>query len=92
MEDFPLHKIKARLDEITAEMTTLIRQYGLTADSPFQVIEAARKSIPDQAEYIRFLELSLEGRILGEIADAMAKAEEEQAGNDNPGGGRGQIH
>lgn len=28
MEDVALHKLKARLDQVTAEMTALIRQYG----------------------------------------------------------------
>lgn len=42
------------------------------------MIEAARKCIADRDDYVRFLELSLEGRILGEVADALAKAEEAQ--------------
>ena len=34
----------------------------------------ARQNITDQNDYIRFLELSLEGRIYGEAASALEKA------------------
>jgi len=68
-----LDKIQARLNEISQEMVQIIRQYGLTAQSPLEVIADARKNITETDDYIRFLELSLEGRVLGEIGDAMIK-------------------
>ena len=68
-----LDKIQARLNEISQEMVQIIRLYQLTAQSPLEVIADARKNITKTDDYIRFLELSLEGRILGEIGDAMIK-------------------
>ncbi|RCK48731.1 hypothetical protein TH25_14190 [Thalassospira profundimaris] len=68
-----------KLEEITAEMLVLIRQYGLDAESPFDVIAVARRKIDNQQDYVRFLELSLEGRIYGEYADALQKQMDRQA-------------
>ncbi|KZC98136.1 MULTISPECIES: hypothetical protein [unclassified Thalassospira] len=70
---------RKKLDQITAEMLGLIRKYGLDAASPFDVIEVARAKITDQNDYIRFLELSLEGRIYGEYGDALQKQIDEEA-------------
>ena len=67
---------RKKLDQITAEMLGLIRKYDLDAASPFDVIEVARAKITDQNDYIRFLELSLEGRIYG---DALQKQIDEEA-------------
>lgn len=39
-----LDKIQARLNEISQEMVQIIRQYGLTAQSPLEVIADARKT------------------------------------------------
>ncbi|PKR48979.1 hypothetical protein [Thalassospira marina] len=68
-----------KLEEITAEMLVLIRQYGLDAESPFDVIRVARNKIGNEQDYIRFLELSLEGRIYGEYAEALQKQMDQQA-------------
>ncbi|WP_343564699.1 hypothetical protein [Kiloniella sp. b19] len=65
--------IQKRLNDLSAEMITLIQKYGLDAAHPLDVIDTARRKISDQADYIRFLELSLEGRILGEVADQMGQ-------------------
>ncbi|MCC9622580.1 hypothetical protein LPB41_12845 [Thalassospira sp. MA62] len=70
---------RKKLDEITQEMLGLIRTYGLDAASPFDVIEVARAKIDNKDDYIRFLELSLEGRIYGEYADALQKQLDEEA-------------
>ena len=70
-----------KLEEITAEMLILIRQYGLDAESPFDVITVARNKIGNEQDYIRFLELSLEGRIYGEYAEALQKQMDQQAEN-----------
>ena len=68
-------EIQQQLEKISREMVVLIRQYGLTAQSSLDVMADAKKRITDRDDYIRFLELSLEGRILGEIGDAMIKRE-----------------
>jgi len=70
---------RKKLDQITAEMLELIRKYDLDAASPFDVIDVARAKITDPNDYIRFLELSLEGRIYGEYGDALQKQIDEQA-------------
>lgn len=72
-------EMQKRLNEVTEEMLVLIRRYDLDAENPFDVIEVARRKIGDQQDYIRFLELSLEGRIYGEAAAALEKAEAEAA-------------
>jgi len=65
--------IQRELTRISEDVVALIRQYGMTAQSPLDVLADAKKCITNQEDYIRFLELSLEGRILGEIGDAMIK-------------------
>tara|TARA_R110001583_G_scaffold91955_1_gene234107 strand:- start:28787 stop:29056 length:270 start_codon:yes stop_codon:yes gene_type:complete len=70
-----------KLEDITAEMLMLIRQYGLDAQSPFDVITVARHKIGNEQDYIRFLELSLEGRIYGEYAEALQKQMDQQSGD-----------
>jgi len=66
--------IRNELNKISDEMLVLIKKYNLMANSQLEVIEMARKNITDQKDYIRFLELSLEGRIYGEAAAALEKA------------------
>lgn len=70
---------RKKLDQITAEMLGLIRKYDLDAASPFEVIEVARRKITDPTDYVRFLELSLEGRIYGEYGDALQKQIDDEA-------------
>lgn len=70
-----LPEIQKKLASITNEMIELIHKYNLNAQTPFEVIAHARLSISDDKDYIRFLELSLEGRIYGEVGDAIEKAE-----------------
>lgn len=80
MTEMPsMAEMQKRLNDVTDEMLVLIRRYELDADSPFDVIEVARRKIGNQQDYIRFLELSLEGRIYGEAAAALEKAEAEAA-------------
>jgi len=66
-----INNIRRELDIISQEMIILINKYNLSAASPVEVIEMAQKNITDQKDYIRFLELSLEGRIYGEAASAI---------------------
>ena len=61
-------EIQARLDLISQELIALIQEYQLDAEDPLEVIPVARQKINVSDDYIRFLELSLEGRLLGEAA------------------------
>ena len=82
MSDMPsLTEIQKKLNAITAEMMGLIQKYNLetAVNSPFDMIEAVRGRITDQQDYIRFLELSVEGRVYGEAGDALMKADERAA-------------
>ena len=47
-------------------MMGLIQKYDLDANTPLDVIPMAREKITDAQDYLRFLELSLEGRIYGD--------------------------
>ncbi len=67
------NEVQKELNRISQEVVDLIRHYGLSAQSPLDVVEDAKKCITDKDDYIRFLELSLQGRILGEIGEAMIK-------------------
>lgn len=73
-DSLTITKIRKELDLISSEMMRLIQKYNLDATSPLEVIPIARQKISPQKDYIRFLELSLEGRILGEAATALEKA------------------
>ena len=68
-------EIQKRLEVLSAEMIELIQTYGLDATDPRDVIATARRKISVSADYVRFLELSLEGRILGELATAQDGAQ-----------------
>jgi len=69
-----ISNIRKELEIISQEMLVLIKKYELTATSQLDVIEMAREKINDKNDYIRFLELSLEGRIYGEAATAIENA------------------
>lgn len=73
-EELTITNIRNELDKISIEMLSLIEKYKLTATSQLEVIEMARTQITRQDDYVRFLELSLEGRIYGEAASAIEKA------------------
>lgn len=68
-----LEDVRRRLDALSFEMTVLIQKYHLTTESPLGVIQTARNSISDQNDYIKFLELSLEGRILADEGERLMK-------------------
>lgn len=80
--DLTITNIRKELEKINQEMIVLIRKYDLNATSQFDVIEIARKQISHKQDYIRFLELSLEGRIYGEAASALEKATIEAEGQE----------
>ena len=63
------NQIKKELDSVSAEMVALISQYALDVSTPLRVIPTAREKITDDKDYMRFLELSLQGRLLGESVE-----------------------
>ncbi|MCK5425864.1 MAG: hypothetical protein KAI89_10845 [Emcibacter sp.] len=73
-EELTITSIRKELDIISSEMMQLIKKYNLDAANAMEIIPVARRKITKQKDYIRFLELSLEGRILGEAATALEKA------------------
>lgn len=74
-----INNIRIELEKISQEMLILIKQYDLSATSPLDVVNMAREKITDKDDYIKFLELSVEGRIYGEAAEAIEKLEAEKA-------------
>ena len=64
-----------RLQRISAEMVALIEKYNVVAEHPLEIIPAARACITDRDDYVRFIELSLEGRLIGEVSQHMENAE-----------------
>lgn len=73
-EDLTITNIRRELDKISHEMMSLIKKYQLSATSPLDVVEMAKARIDDKNDYIRFLELSLEGRIYGDAASVLENA------------------
>lgn len=73
-DQLTITNIREELENISQEMILLIRKYDLDATSQLDIIETARDKISEQKDYIRFLELSLEGRIYGDAAAALEKA------------------
>lgn len=73
-ENLTITNIRKELDKISSEMMLLIQKYNLDAENAMEIIPVARQRITRQKDYIRFLELSLEGRILGEAVTALEKA------------------
>ncbi|KLN61406.1 hypothetical protein WH96_07180 [Kiloniella spongiae] len=61
-------EIQNRLEILSQELMALIQEYQLDAQDPLDVIPVARQKVSNKDDYIRFLELSLEGRLLGEAA------------------------
>ncbi len=73
-EELTITNIRNELNKISLEMMELIKKYNLSATSQLDVIEMARTQITEKDDYVRFLELSLEGRIYGEAAAALENA------------------
>lgn len=72
-DQLTITNIRKELNKISTEMVELIRKYNLDAVNALEIIPIAQQKITAQKDYIRFLELSLEGRILGEAATALEK-------------------
>lgn len=82
--ELTITNIRKELELISTEMLALIQKYNLMANSQLEVVEMARENITDKDDYIRFLELSLEGRIYGEAAAALEKATVSDDSNNKP--------
>ncbi len=72
--DKAFHRIKRDLDAVSAELAQLISTYQLQVDTPLDIIQTARDTITNGEDYVRFLELSLQGRLLAEAADYILQA------------------
>ncbi|WP_085902761.1 hypothetical protein [Kiloniella majae] len=70
-------EIQKRLETLSQELITLIQEYQLDAQDPLDVIPVAREKVSKKDDYIRFLELSLEGRLLGEAAQHLEASSSE---------------
>lgn len=70
-DELTITNIRNELNKISTDMLSLIKKYELSATSQLDVIEMAQSKITNKDDYIRFLELSLEGRIYGESATAL---------------------
>ncbi|MCF6216504.1 MAG: hypothetical protein L3J58_10075 [Emcibacter sp.] len=73
-EPLTLTSIRKELEELSSEMILLIQKYDLNATNSLEIISIAKKKISKPKDYVRFLELSLQGRILGEAATALENA------------------
>jgi len=73
-EELTITNIRKRLDKISSEMMLLIQKYNLDAANSMEIIPVAQAKISRPKDYVRFLELSLEGRILGEAITMLEKA------------------
>lgn len=71
--DKAFNRIKQDLDKVSGELIDLIHQYNMRVDSPLDIIQTAKQAIDNTDDYIRFLELSLQGRLLGEATEYIKK-------------------
>ncbi len=63
------NQIKKELEQVSSKMVELITLYDLDVSTPLEIISTARKKIDKHDDYVLFLELSLQGRLLGETAE-----------------------
>ncbi len=70
-----LNNIQLELDKVSAELLVIITKYNLNATFALEVISKAKKTITSNDDYVRFLELSLQGRLLGEAAEHLRAQE-----------------
>lgn len=72
--DKAFNRIKQDLDKVSDELMDLIHQYDINVNSPLDIIQTAKTTIDNTDDYIRFLELSLQGRLLGEAVEYIIHA------------------
>ncbi len=77
-DELTINNIRKELEKISQEMLSLISKYNLSATTQLDVIDMAKEKITHKEDYIRFLELSLEGRIYGDAAAAIENRESQR--------------
>lgn len=70
--------LQNKLDLVSKEVLSLISKYNLSVSTPMEIIDTAKKNITDEKDYLRFIELSLEGRIISETFEHIQKAIENE--------------
>ena len=70
------NRIKSELDKVRDEMLNIISKYKLEDKSPLYVIKTAKQKITDKDDYVKFIELSLQGRLLGEAIQHLDATDE----------------
>ena len=70
------NRIKSELDKVRDEMLNIISKYKLEDKSPLDVIKTAKQKITDKDDYVKFIELSLQGRLLGEAIQHLDATDE----------------
>ena len=76
-KDKAFNRIKNELEKVSNEMLELIEKYNLEVQNPLDIIATAKEKITDKDDYVRFIELSLQGRLLGEVSVHLENAESE---------------
>ncbi|GEM_PF-710347 len=79
-----LQQVRERLRVLSDDMTDLIHRYGMRAQGPLDVLKNARACITDTSDYVRFLELSLEGRILADEGERLLAMGQKQKSDEPP--------
>lgn len=59
-------RLRQRIAEIESRLTEIRDRYSLSASTPLQMLPEARSKITDRTDYVRFLEMSLELRLITE--------------------------
>ena len=70
------NRIKSELDKVSDEMLSIISKYKLEVKSPLDIIKTAKQKITDKDDYVKFIELSLQGRLLGEAIQHLDTTDE----------------
>ncbi|MGB1360918.1 MAG: hypothetical protein ACPG8V_02245 [Alphaproteobacteria bacterium] len=74
-KDKAFNRIKNELEKVSEEMLVIINKYNLQVDNPLEIINTAKELITDKDDYVKFIELSLQGRLLGEAAAHLESSE-----------------
>ena len=70
------NRIKTELDKVSNDMLVIINKYKLEVKSPLEVIKIAKQKITNKDDYVKFIELSLQGRLLGEVIQHLDATDE----------------
>ena len=71
------NRIKSELDKVSDEMLSIISKYKLEVKKVLlDIIKTAKQKITDKDDYVKFIELSLQGRLLGEAIQHLDATDE----------------